>query len=93
MKGILIIFGVFALASTSAFATSNIVVNVHDVGIFQAQDGYDLTQTAAIADVNKDFTGNTNIYVHDSSIYQKQRGQGGKQTATIATICDCDITQ
>jgi hypothetical protein len=90
MKGISI---VFALVSTSAFATSDIVVNVQDVGIFQAQDGYDLTQTAAIADVNKDFTGNTNIYVHNANIYQKQRGQGGKQAATIATICDCDVSK
>ena len=60
---------------------------LHDVGIYQAQDGFDLTQKAAIANVTDQYAGQTNIYVHHAKIYQKQKGQGGKQTATIATIC------
>ncbi len=77
-----------AFVSTAAFATtSDIDINVHDVGIYQAQDGFDLNQRAAIANVTDQYTGNTNIYVHHAKIYQKQKGQGGKQTATIATIC------
>ncbi len=76
-----------AFASSAAFATSDIDINVHDVGIYQAQDGFDLTQKAAIANVTDQYAGQTNIYVHHAKIYQKQKGQGGKQTATIATIC------
>ncbi|EIJ33702.1 hypothetical protein [Thiothrix nivea] len=94
MKGIAIISALLLLGSTSAFATgTNIDMHIHDVEIFQAQDGTDLTQRAVVSHVTDQFAGQANIYVHNSKIYQKQRGQNGTQSATIATICDCDTTR
>lgn len=81
-----------AFASVPALAT-DIDMHIHDVEIYQAQDGADLTQRAVIAHVNDSFTGQAKIYVHNSKIYQKQKGQNGTQSATIATICDCDTTK
>jgi hypothetical protein len=92
MKGIAVFSAFLAIASTSAFAT-DIDMHIHDVEIYQAQDGTDLTQRAVISHVNDQFTGQTKIYVHDAKIYQKQKGQNGMQSATIATICDCDTTK
>lgn len=91
MKGIASIVAAFSLfAASSAYAgNADIDIHVHDVEIYQAQDGVDLTQQAAIASVNDQYAGTANLYVHNAKIYQKQKGQGGKQSATIATVCDC----
>ncbi|QLQ32618.1 MAG: hypothetical protein HZT40_14650 [Candidatus Thiothrix singaporensis] len=94
MKVIAVISALLVFGSASAFATgSDIDMHVHDVEIFQAQDGTDLTQRAVISHVNDQFVGQAKIYVHNSKIYQKQKGQNGTQSATIATICDCDTTR
>lgn len=93
MKRIAALSAVLVFASASAFATDvDIDMLVHDVEIFQAQDGTDLTQRAVISHVNDQFDGRAKIYVHNSKIYQKQTGQKGSQSATIATIYE-DTTQ
>ncbi|WML91831.1 hypothetical protein [Thiothrix lacustris] len=94
MKRIAALSAMLVFASASAFATEvDIDMLVHDVEIYQAQDGTDLTQRAVISHVNDQFDGRAKIYVHNSKIYQKQKGQNGTQSATIATICDCDTTK
>lgn len=93
MKGILAISAVLVLSSASVFATGvDVDMLIHDVEIYQAQDGTDLTQRAVISHVNDKFDGRAKIYVHHSKIYQKQQGQKGSQSATIATIYE-DTTQ
>lgn len=93
MKRILAISAVLVLSNTSVFATEvDVDMLIHDVEIYQAQDGVDLTQRAVISHVNDKFDGRAKIYVHNSKIYQKQQGQKGSQSATIATIYE-DTTQ
>ncbi len=93
MKRILAISAVLVLSSTSVFATEvDVDMLIHDVEIYQAQEGADLTQRAVISHVNDKFDGRAKIYVHNSKIYQKQQGQKGSQSATIATIYE-DTTQ
>ena len=93
MKGILAISAALLFSSASAFATDvDVDMLIHDVEIYQAQDGTDLTQRAVISHVNDNFDGRAKIYVHHSKIYQKQQGQKGSQSATIATIYQ-DTTQ
>lgn len=85
-------------AASSAFATdhqgiggnADIEIHVHDVEIYQAQDGTDMIQRAAIARVDKNYAGTALLHVHNASIQQQQKGQGNTQTATIASICDCE---
>lgn len=94
MKRTAIISISLLLASPSAFSTtSGIDIRVHDVEVYQAQDGANLTQRSVIAHVNEKFSGNAKIYVNNSKIYQKQQGQNGTQSATIATICENDCTR
>jgi hypothetical protein len=93
MKRIAALSAALVFSSASAFATDvDVDILVHDVEIFQAQDGTDLTQRAVISHVNDQFDGRAKIYVHNSKIYQKQTGQKGSQSATIATIYE-DTTQ
>ncbi|UOG93519.1 MAG: hypothetical protein L3K52_07275 [Candidatus Thiothrix sulfatifontis] len=93
MKGIAALSAALLLSSASAFATDvDVDMLIHDVEIYQAQDGTDLTQRAIISHVNDKFDGRAKIYVHNSKIYQKQTGQKGSQSATIATIYE-DTTQ
>ncbi len=93
MKGITALSAALLLSSASAFATDvDVDMLIHDVEIYQAQDGTDLTQRAIISHVNDKFDGRAKIYVHNSKIYQKQTGQKGSQSATIATIYE-DTTQ
>ena len=74
MKRIAALSAVLVFASASAFATEvDIDMLVHDVEIFQAQDGTDLTQRAVISHVNDQFDGRAKIYVHNSKIYQKAK--------------------
>lgn len=93
MKGIAILSAGVLLLSSNVFATDGIDIRVHDVEIYQAQDGSNLTQRGVIGHVTDKFSGNAKIYVNNSKIYQKQQGQNGTQSATIATICDCDTTK
>ncbi|OQX15872.1 MAG: hypothetical protein BWK73_05680 [Thiothrix lacustris] len=93
MKGIAALSAALLFSSASAFATDvDVDMLIHDVEIYQAQDGTDLTQRAIISHVNDKFDGRAKIYVHNSKIYQKQTGQKGSQSATIATIYE-DTTQ
>lgn len=93
MKRITVLSAVLAFSSASAFATEvDVDMLIHDVEIYQAQDGTDLTQRAVISHVNDKFGGRAKIYVHNSKIYQEQKGQRGSQSATIATIYE-DTTQ